>query len=353
MAAQVHAPCTTGSDVKTVAVHPDSHLAPTAIGEVELTQGLHARDHASSVLAHVVRFDPGGEPDHSPAGPDRGHGEEEIDHPSSVASTGAFVHTGAVPEILEVETYRRSADVVVGRRVKAVSDPDPIVCVDRGTFGPLVGRRVNSTTRRGKVMTIHFSGGLSLDLHFGMSGRLVVDGDGAIDRLVYGASDGPGGGRWDRFALVFGRGSLVLSDPRRFARVRWHEGYDGLGVDAFDLEERQLSAILVGRRAPVKAVLLDQTAVAGLGNMLVDEILWRASIRPDRRADDLSPVERRRIHREITRVLPDLLRRGGSHAGRLSYELREPGSRCPRDGSELSRLTCGGRTTYWCPGHQV
>ena len=255
-----------------------------------------------------------------------------------------------MPEILEVELFRRSAEVVVGRRVRRVEDDDPIVCVDHGSMSALTGARVNRVSRHGKVMTLWFSGGLAVDVHFGMSGRLVVDGSSAIDALVYGASDND---RWSRFRLDFGRGYLALSDPRRFGRVSWHDENPHLGPDAFDVERSQLVDLLETRRAPVKAVLLDQSAVAGLGNMLVDEILWRSRISPHRPAGDLTSVEATRVHREIGRVLADLMAAGGSHAGKLSADLRVPGSVCPRDGAVLVRTVCGGRTTYACPVHQV
>ena len=290
------------------------------------------------------------EPQHAAARREGEEGEQYVEHAPSVASRTHVVHTGGVPEILEVEMYRRSAEAVVGRRVRAVEADDPIVCPEGPTFGAVVGKSVVGLSRRGKTMTIAFSGGLSLDVHFGMSGRLVVDGASAIDSLVYGASDDR---RWARFGLTFAKGSMVLSDPRRFARVSWHRGGEGLGPDAFTVSLDELVAGFTGRRAPVKAVLLDQSTVAGLGNMLVDEILWRADIAPHRTAGELAVSEMRRIHRTTMAVLPELLRKGGSHAGRLAAELRVSGSACPRDGATLARTVCGGRTTFHCPVHQV
>ena len=101
----------------------------------------------------------------------------------------------------------------------------------------------------------------------------------------------------------------------------------------------------------MKAVLLDQAAVAGLGNMLVDEVLWWAGIDPHRPAGTLTPDEVAELHRAIRRRLPVMLRRGGSHTGTLS-PTRRAGGMCPRDGGELRRDVVGGRTTVWCPAHQ-
>lgn len=258
-----------------------------------------------------------------------------------------------MPEILEVEFFRRAAEAVVGRRVRNVTDVDPLVCVE-GVDSALPGRRVIAVRRHGKVLTMDLgtqksSVDLSIDLHFGMAGRIVVDGRSPIGELAYGASDDD---RWRRFGLSFDRGWLAISDPRRFARVTWTRDAEGLGPDALSVNLATFRTRLVGRRGPVKAVLLDQSVIAGLGNMLVDEILWRQGIDPRRSVADLDPDEVRGVHLTMRRVLDQLDRRGGSHAGDLSVEHRRPGECCPRDGATLDRVTIGGRTTFWCPRHQ-
>ena len=102
----------------------------------------------------------------------------------------------------------------------------------------------------------------------------------------------------------------------------------------------------------MKARLLDQSKVAGIGNLIGDEVLWRAALSPLRPAGSLSATEVRRLHRNLNRVLTELLDRGGSHLGELMDERHRDG-RCPKDGALLSRATVGGRTTYWCPQHQL
>jgi len=254
-----------------------------------------------------------------------------------------------VPEILEVEMFRRASAAVVGRRIVEVTHADPLVVAD-GVTEMLSGAKVSDVTRCGKVMTIELAARRgAVDVHFGMAGRVVVDGASPIDELVYAASDDS---RWIRFGLRFGRGFLRVSDPRRFSRVTLSRAGEGLGPDAFTVTLAEWRERLAGRRGPVKAVLLDQSAVAGLGNMLVDEILWRAGVSPKRPVDRLSPTEVRRLHSITGRVLLELLAKGGSHAGRLAVELRVPGACCPRDGATLFRATVGGRTTFWCPRHQ-
>ena len=105
------------------------------------------------------------------------------------------------------------------------------------------------------------------------------------------------------------------------------------------------------RSAPLKARLMDQERVAGVGNLLADEILWRAGLDPGRRTP-LNDQELRVLHRSLRATLRQLGRRGGSHMGEL-MEQRRVGGRCPKDGAELLVATVGGRTTWWCPVHQV
>ena len=259
-----------------------------------------------------------------------------------------------VPEILEVEFFRRAAALTMGRTVRAVTHLDPLV-VDEGLRAVLPGRRVVDVRRHGKVLTLDLGGrssgvDVSIDLHFGMAGRIIVDGRAPIGELVYAASDDD---RWLRFGLTFDRGWMAISDPRRFARVSMSRGGEGLGPDAFDVNLTTFRRRLAGRRGPVKAVLLDQSVIAGLGNMLVDEILWRVGIDPRRSIASLEPSDVARVHGTMRRVLDQLDRRGGSHTGDLSVEHRRPGECCPRDGTELSRSTVGGRTTFWCARHQM
>lgn len=265
-------------------------------------------------------------------------------------------HTEVVPEVLEVEMYRRSAVTIVGREVRAVRDEDPIVVSPTGGLGVLVGTTVRGVRRHGKVLTISFGSAdvddVDIDLHFGMTGRLIVDGRAALDGLVYGASDDE---RWQRFALTFDQGSMIVSDPRRFSRVKisTRTNRTRLGPDVFvvDLDEFIHCVGGAGRRA-VKAVLLDQRVVAGLGNMLVDEILMRVGLDPRVQVVDIRVDQLADLHRSMSEVLPELLARGGSHAGRLAHTLRRPGAPCPFDGTPLDKVVVAGRTSFVCPTHQ-
>jgi formamidopyrimidine-DNA glycosylase len=258
--------------------------------------------------------------------------------------------TPAVPELLEVELTRRAAADLVGRRFGPVERTDDIV-VTVGVDDALPGSTVESLERRGKVLVLR-TDGPDLALHFGMTGRLLRSGAAAaIDRLAYGANSDHE--RWDRWVVTLDDGSrLRFHDPRRLGRIWLDPVLSGLGPDALTLTRRQLAAALAGRRAPLKAVLLDQAAVAGLGNMLVDEVLWWAGLDPRRPAASLPPEEVAALQRTIRRRLPVMLRRGGSHTGTLSPAARAAAGPCPRDGTPLGRTVVGGRTTVWCPLHQ-
>ena len=145
-----------------------------------------------------------------------------------------------------------------------------------------------------------------------------------------------------------GGGQLRLNDPRRLGGVELDPDESKLGVDAFSIRPRDLAAVLGTSSAPLKARLMDQARIAGIGNLLADEILWRAGLDPARPAGSLSDGERGRLLRSMRAVLTELLAAGGSHLGRLQA-ARERGGRCPRDGTPLERRTIGGRTTYSCP----
>ncbi len=258
-----------------------------------------------------------------------------------------------MPEILEVEYYRRAAEAVVGRQVLEVHTPDDWY-LKGGADGEalraaLVGHHVSAARRRGKLLLLDTTEGTTLGLRFGMTGRLLVDGSATIDRLEY--SSGRDEPAWDRFGIGFDAGELRIRDPRRLGGVVLDPDENRLGPDAMTLSRAELSGALAASMTTLKARLLDQHRIAGLGNLLTDEILWRASLAPGRPAGGLDDRELSALHRKVRSTLNELLARGGSHTGDLQ-EHRVPGGRCPRDGDELRRESIGGRTTYWCPAHQ-
>jgi formamidopyrimidine-DNA glycosylase len=183
-----------------------------------------------------------------------------------------------------------------------------------------------------------------------MTGRLLVDGDAGIERLEYGSARAVPA--WDRFGLGFeDGGDLVVRDPRRLGGVALDVDERRLGPDAAIVATAELERVLTGSAAPLKVRLMDQARLAGLGNLLTDEILWRAGLSPRRTAGSLGPIQRRRLAATIRSTVAELTARGGSHTGDLQPVRRRDGQ-CPRDGAALCRDTIGGRTTYWCPEHQ-
>jgi formamidopyrimidine-DNA glycosylase len=265
-----------------------------------------------------------------------------------------------VPELPEVEGYRALAErSALGRTIEAVDAPDAWY-LKRGLVASvagsaLVGCQLLLARRRGKLLLLDAGppGGpreVVLGLHFGMSGRLIVDGRASVDRLLYApAADEK---RHDRFTLHFVDGGwLAMRDARRLGAVELDPDEERLGPDALTVTAADLRRALDGSAVALKARLLDQSRLAGVGNLIADEVLWRAGLAPGRPAGSLTPAEMRRLHRALSRGLAELIRRGGSHTGDLQPERRK-GGRCPRDRATLSRTVVGGRTTWWCPRHQ-
>jgi len=222
---------------------------------------------------------------------------------------------------------------------------------ERTLRAALRGRRFSAARRRGKLMLLDTDGGgPTLGLHMGMTGRLLVDGRVGQERLVYASERA--NPAWDRIAIRFDdRGALVVRDPRRLGAAELDPDEDRLGPDALSLTAPELRGALRNSTAPLKAVLMDQSRVAGLGNLLCDEILWRAGLDPARAAGHLTSDEERALLRAIRAALRTMGRRGGSHTGD-TYAVRITGGMCPRDGAPLTRRTIGGRTTWSCPVHQ-
>lgn len=265
-----------------------------------------------------------------------------------------------MPEGLEAEIYRRHAERALDRTITRV-EVDPAQPMARELTVALPGLRFVAARRHGKLVLLDTAGedgpGPTFGLHFGMTGRLVVDGGAAIDRLEYASGrDDPA---WDRLVVELaprrGRrrpGVLRVNDPRRWARFDLDPDEGRLGPDFLTVARDELSALLVRRRAALKAVLLDQSVVAGFGNLCVDEVLWQAGMAPDRPAGSFSEDELDRLVAAMRSHLPAMLARGGSHTGTISPDVRATLPPCPRDGTPLQRGTVGGRTTVWCKSHQ-
>ncbi|MGH9223950.1 MAG: DNA-formamidopyrimidine glycosylase family protein, partial [Acidimicrobiales bacterium] len=182
-----------------------------------------------------------------------------------------------VPELAEVEVYRRLAEQVVGRRIAEVVAPDAWY-LKRGTTAEalaaaLTGATVAGTRRIGKLLIVD-TDCAALGLRFGMSGRLLVDGHAAVDNLIYASNRELE--KFDRFGLRFAPphgGDLRLRDSRRLGGVELEPVEARLGPDALTVTPSALARALQSA-APLKARLMDQARLAGVGNLAADEALW-------------------------------------------------------------------------------
>jgi formamidopyrimidine-DNA glycosylase len=246
-----------------------------------------------------------------------------------------------MPELPEVERARQTLESALGRRIAGVDDRDSYVCRPHAPgemADALVGHTLATAHRRGKFMWLETDDGPALGLHLGMAGRIVVDPDDTS--------------RWDRFTLEFDDGGrLVLRDKRRLGRAVLNPDFSHVGPDAAQVARDQFRRLIGAGRAPIKARLLDQHAISGIGNLLADQILWQARIAPTRPTSSLSTADLDRLRRELRAAVRSAIRLGGAHTGRF-IAAREREGACPRDGHRLERDRIGGRTTYWCPACQ-
>jgi formamidopyrimidine-DNA glycosylase len=249
-----------------------------------------------------------------------------------------------VPELPDVEQARKLIEAGgLHRRIAAVDDDDTYVSRPHAPgeiADALVGRELVAAHRRGKTMWLETSGdGPILGLHLGMAGRIVID-DEAAER------------GWDRFVLHFEDGGmLALRDKRRLGRARLQPDIGALGPDAAEVGRERFGELLARSRAPIKARLMNQAVMAGVGNLMADEILWRALIDPRRPAAELDEAEVGRLWRDMRTIIRMSVRRGRAGVTELIPERRR-GGHCPRCGAALQRAAVGGRTTYWCPREQ-
>jgi len=269
-----------------------------------------------------------------------------------------------VPELPEVETIARGlAPELEGRTVTGVVVRDTRL---RAPLAPdfarrLTGRRLGRMGRTGKYLLTPLDDGRVWLVHLGMTGRLTLGGSHRV-ALVH-----------DHVALVLDdRRTLVYHDPRRFGRLDVMAaaeiaGIVGPGIDALDvsLTASWLFARSRGRRTTAKALLMDQHAIAGLGNIYVSELLFRAGVRPRRRAARLSREDCERLIAAMRTVLSEAIARGGSsisdyrdgfdRAGSFQNEhavYDRAGQPCCRCATAIRSIVITGRSSFYCPSCQ-
>jgi formamidopyrimidine-DNA glycosylase len=271
-----------------------------------------------------------------------------------------------MPELPEVETVRRVLEpLLVGRRFDqvAISDPRLTAPLDPDAFAAnLTGERVAALERRGKYLLVVFESGRRLVIHLRMTGSLrwrpalSEPADDAHQRALIRLDDGS---------------SLAYRDVRRFgtwqllgpAQLEEHLARR-LGAEplAPAFTARALGARLAGRRVPLKAAILDQRTLAGVGNIYADEALWRARLHPRRGAGSLDGEELGALHRGIRAALREGIARQGSTlrdyslpdgaSGTMQHEFKvygRAGEPCPRCGTPIERIVVGGRGSWYCP----
>lgn len=279
-----------------------------------------------------------------------------------------------MPELPEVETVRRGLlPVMEGRRILAAAAhrPDLRWPLPERLAERLTGRRVEGLRRRSKYILADLEGGETLILHLGMSGRMLVSG-GTLGTFHHAM---PAAQKHDHIVLDMEGGARVtFNDARRFGMVdlaataaaEGHRLLAGLGPEPLGngFDEAYLARRLAGR-APVKAALLDQRVIAGLGNIYVSEALFRAGIAPTRAAGSLRPEEVARLVPAIREVLTEAIAAGGSSLrdyrqadGELGYFQHafrvydRAGQPCPTCGGPVARIVQQGRSSFYCPACQ-
>jgi formamidopyrimidine-DNA glycosylase len=270
-----------------------------------------------------------------------------------------------MPELPEVETVVRGLQrVLPGRRILSVRLGKTDFIDDPAALErELPGTRIKGVRRHGKFLVVELeagngdAGGLSLLIHLGMTGQLVAC-----------ASEVPAPPHTHVFfALDDGR-ELRYTDIRRFGRMRVLANGEqgsrlrGLGLDPLEASEAEFAAALHARRAHIKALLLDQHVLRGMGNIYTDESLWRARIHPRRLGAILAPAELRRLYRAVQDVLNEAIRLRGSSISdyvdsdgeRGEFQLKHrvyqrEGKKCFRCKALIRRLIVAGRSSYFCP----
>lgn len=268
-----------------------------------------------------------------------------------------------MPELPDVEGYRLLlVRHLVGSRVRDVRVLDPGILrnADRDTFRDrLLGCRFNTPGRHGKWLILP-TDGPTLLIHNGMTGRPYFSAvrtgmDGAP--VAVGEAD-----RNDRLIIMTDRGELHYADLRKLRGI-WILDSEGdtsavigeQGPDALEMSMSDFQAALSGRRGALKTVLMNQHVIAGLGNMLSDEICWRVRLHPARPITTIDAEELRRLHQVMRRTLRAAVNRGEIPRTRSwlsSTRDRDPAP-CPRCRTTLRRTRIGDRTSIWCPHCQA
>ncbi|MBO0863746.1 MAG: Fpg/Nei family DNA glycosylase [Mycobacterium sp.] len=254
-----------------------------------------------------------------------------------------------MPELPDVEGFRRElARTLPGRRIRHVDVHDAGVVrntAPKSLSAKLSGHRFDAPRRHGKWLILP-TDGPTLLIHSGMTGH------------PYYAAKDTAAENYERLVVSLDRGELRYADLRKLRGVWLAAGADEVadvmgeqGPDALNIDLRTFREVLSGRRGGLKATLLDQAVIAGLGNLLTDEICWQAKLHPARKVADLDADEVKRLHATMKRVLRTAVRHGRvPDLPRWLTGVRDgPDPSCPRCGARLAAGRAGGRSSLWCP----
>jgi formamidopyrimidine-DNA glycosylase len=276
-----------------------------------------------------------------------------------------------VPELPEVETVRRGLDrFLVGRTVDSV-DVGRRRTVRRTSAEALIdglsGVTFTGTSRRGKYLLCSLDSGDELMIHLRMSGRVLMAAPGdqrpPHTHVVLHLAGQPGAELWFVDPRTFGE--MVVFDPDNVAEELPELARLGIDPITDGLSRRQLKAVLTGRSRQLKALLLDQHVIAGIGNIYADEILHRSKLSPFRNSSTLTAVDVGRLHRGIHSILSEAIEAGGSTLSDTQYVdvmgdggsfqlahrvYDRGGQRCITCGrADIIRTMSAGRSTSYCP----
>lgn len=257
-----------------------------------------------------------------------------------------------MPELPDVEGFRRElAKNLPRRRIQGVDVRDPGILRNASATAlarRLTGHRFGAPRRHGKWLILP-TDGPTLLIHSGMTGH------------PYYAKPGAQVEKYERLVMSLDQGELRYADLRKLRGVWLADGEEEVadvlgpqGPDALGLGLREFRGVVAGRRGRLKPTLMDQSVIAGLGNLLVDEICWRAKIRPRLPVTELDDDAVKELHRAMTQVLHTAVRHGRvpGLSRWLTGARDDPDPHCPRCGTALRHGRIGGRMSFWCPACQ-
>jgi len=290
-----------------------------------------------------------------------------------------------VPELPEVEvTRRRIEPLLVGRRIREVHTTKSsylFITPPAKLRRSLSGRTVDGLARRGKYLVAQLDDGSRLVVHLGMTGQLFSEA-AVSPRLMSSTARSsltpeaqrrfrPDLHTHLRICFEDGGPQVLLRDVRKFGKLMWlgagepHPRLDRLGIDALEISGAQLFAAGRKRKVAIKNLLLDQSVLAGMGNIYADEALFLTGIRPTRAAGRLTRMECERLAQTIRQVLERSIETGGSSIrdyvtpdgsdGAYQFErwvYARKGEPCGRCGQAIRRIVLGQRSTHYCPSCQ-